>query len=403
MQGCDVPTYVPHATYSPTILQTPVQAGTTIQYSCDNGYVLQGRQTIQCHSSGMWLPSTPPVCIPIERHTVFCDDPGKPEHGRRCCQKVFYPSMKLNYYCDEGYYLRGSEERMCQTDSSWTGVQPICVPVGTSTPDIPDGDSQFWNNDTMTIVTATIGSILGVLIVTVILTSRHCQSRRNHAYHRVLRARLSRMPEADTAALLAVAENINVVLPSYEEATASNTSARPPPPFDDTSNPTTNPSRLAQRTVRDPMHGRPLPPVPSDDSITSSSRGSQNASQQTMSVNTEQQTEDAALLQSSQRADMGVGTEDSEMQEMMTTRTGDGSASDTVANASETQEMGTRPSTTEAPVSSSAQTGIEASDMQEMSTRPTETEASAFLSAQVEQGCDSGSLDVSNEDPSQED
>ena len=34
------------------------------------------------------------------------------------------------YSCDQGYHLNGSEIRVCQNTSEWTGDYPICVEDG---------------------------------------------------------------------------------------------------------------------------------------------------------------------------------------------------------------------------------------------------------------------------------
>lgn len=126
----------------------------------------------------------------------------------------------------------------------------------------------MFNTETLTIVMATTGSILGILVVTVILTSRQCRSRRHRmaqTYPPVLRAQLARLHrDPDALALLAVTDDIGVVLPSYDEAVAQIQTAhvppfRPPPSSGDGND--LSPSG-GEGDNRSSVQGRPLPPIP---------------------------------------------------------------------------------------------------------------------------------------------
>ena len=55
-----------------------------------------------------------------------CGDPGTPDNGHRCCQNAFKTGVKIDFYCEEGYQMEGDEERTCQEDGMWSGVQPVC-------------------------------------------------------------------------------------------------------------------------------------------------------------------------------------------------------------------------------------------------------------------------------------
>lgn len=55
----------------------------------------------------------------------FCGDPGTPAHGSRLGDEFKTKSL-LRFSCEMGYQLRGSAERMCLPNGSWSGVQPAC-------------------------------------------------------------------------------------------------------------------------------------------------------------------------------------------------------------------------------------------------------------------------------------
>lgn len=57
--------------------------------------------------------------------TGVCGDPGIPAHGIRLGDS-FAPGSVMRFSCDAGHVLRGSSERMCQANGSWSGSQPEC-------------------------------------------------------------------------------------------------------------------------------------------------------------------------------------------------------------------------------------------------------------------------------------
>jgi hypothetical protein len=61
----------------------------------------------------------------IGNHPGFCGDPGTPAHGSRLGDEFKTKSL-LRFSCEMGHQLRGSAERTCLPDGSWSGVQPVC-------------------------------------------------------------------------------------------------------------------------------------------------------------------------------------------------------------------------------------------------------------------------------------
>lgn len=54
-----------------------------------------------------------------------CGDPGIPAHGIRLGDSFALGSL-MRFSCEAGHTLRGSSERTCQPNGSWTGTQPEC-------------------------------------------------------------------------------------------------------------------------------------------------------------------------------------------------------------------------------------------------------------------------------------
>lgn len=55
----------------------------------------------------------------------ICGDPGIPAHGIRLGDS-FAPGSLMRFSCEPGHALRGSSERTCQANGSWSGTQPEC-------------------------------------------------------------------------------------------------------------------------------------------------------------------------------------------------------------------------------------------------------------------------------------
>ena len=94
--------------------------GSTVEYSCNDGYELVGRQQRRCGGSGRWAGSLP-VCSPTD-----CGDPGRPRNGDRVLSDTSLGSQVL-YICNPGFEITGSQRRVCETSSSWSNSLPVCT------------------------------------------------------------------------------------------------------------------------------------------------------------------------------------------------------------------------------------------------------------------------------------
>uniref|UniRef100_A0A8D0BPV5 CUB and Sushi multiple domains 1 n=1 Tax=Salvator merianae TaxID=96440 RepID=A0A8D0BPV5_SALMN len=103
--------------------------GSSVSYSCADGYQLSNSAILSCEGRGIWRGEVP-QCLP-----VFCGEPGVPAEGRLNGKSFTYRS-EVSFQCRPPLILIGSSRRICQADGSWSGIQPTCIdPAHNSCPD----------------------------------------------------------------------------------------------------------------------------------------------------------------------------------------------------------------------------------------------------------------------------
>ncbi|KAK5851526.1 hypothetical protein PBY51_023073 [Eleginops maclovinus] len=126
---CSDPGHVEHSTRS--LSDPKLLVGTTIQYSCNPGFILQGGATITCYGREPGTPvwtSKLPHCVSEE--SVSCENPGLPDNGYQILSKRLYlPGESLTFVCYQGYELIGEDEIKCilGSPSFWSGPLPFCM------------------------------------------------------------------------------------------------------------------------------------------------------------------------------------------------------------------------------------------------------------------------------------
>ena len=93
--------------------------GSTVRYSCRQGYRLEGQAQRTCQASGRWS-GTLAQCMPSE-----CGDLGPPQDGRVDFSSTAIGSI-ASYSCSEGYTLDGTATRICQPNGEWSSLAPDC-------------------------------------------------------------------------------------------------------------------------------------------------------------------------------------------------------------------------------------------------------------------------------------
>ncbi|KAG7277815.1 hypothetical protein CRUP_026116 [Coryphaenoides rupestris] len=125
---CSDPGHVEHSTRS--LSDPKLLVGTTIQYSCSAGFVLQGGATLTCYGREPGTPvwtSKLPHCVSEE--SVSCENPGLPDSGYQILSKRLYlPGESLTFVCYQGYELIGEVAIKCilGKPSFWSGPLPLC-------------------------------------------------------------------------------------------------------------------------------------------------------------------------------------------------------------------------------------------------------------------------------------
>ncbi|WAR08657.1 CSMD3-like protein [Mya arenaria] len=106
--------------YGSVIFPDIPSAGQIAVYSCDAGYALSGPALRTCLTSGIWS-GTEPEC------TFGCPMPDSPENGYVNVSDGMVAGNKVVYSCKAGYTLVGVSERICEDDSTWSGLMPSCA------------------------------------------------------------------------------------------------------------------------------------------------------------------------------------------------------------------------------------------------------------------------------------
>ena len=65
------------------------------------------------------------MSVLISAAAVDCGDPGAPTNSQRNLSSTTYNSV-VNYTCDVGYTLQGTNTRTCQSNGKWSESVPQC-------------------------------------------------------------------------------------------------------------------------------------------------------------------------------------------------------------------------------------------------------------------------------------
>ncbi|CAH1263276.1 CSMD3 [Branchiostoma lanceolatum] len=228
---CDPPETITHGDYADH--KQTYRDGETVQYSCSPNYRLEGDSMRECLSTGSWSGMLPRCVWDPTAQGQPCQAPGQPVNGyhENPDRVYFNPREIVHFFCHNGYRLEGSDTMTCQPNGTWGGELPTCVmdthSTHTDTP-IPSTFSETWS-----IVAASAGSVLGILIIAVVIVAWQCRPGRRrlltdcppgHPFYF--------MDDSDQVGLLTmdpVAQGVHIALPSYEEACQEQGSQEPPP------------------------------------------------------------------------------------------------------------------------------------------------------------------------------
>nr|KAF6414310.1 selectin E [Molossus molossus] len=102
-------------------------AGSSCEFSCEQGFVLKGPTRLQCGPTGQW-GSEEPTC-----EAVRCATLSRPQKGSVSCSHApagqFTVQSSCSFACEKGFELRGAAHLECTSQGRWTQEVPSCQAV----------------------------------------------------------------------------------------------------------------------------------------------------------------------------------------------------------------------------------------------------------------------------------
>ncbi|XP_073975480.1 CUB and Sushi multiple domains furrowed [Rhodnius prolixus] len=95
-----------------------------IEYHCEPGFILKGRQTLQCTTQGEW-DGEPPVCQYVDCGKV----PPIPYGSVSYTNSTTYLGSEVSFSCSKNYRLVGSPKRTCLETKQWSDSLPRCEEI----------------------------------------------------------------------------------------------------------------------------------------------------------------------------------------------------------------------------------------------------------------------------------
>ncbi|XP_060607314.1 sushi, von Willebrand factor type A, EGF and pentraxin domain-containing protein 1-like isoform X2 [Ruditapes philippinarum] len=98
--------------------------GSSCQYTCNIGYMLNGNDTVVCENEADPSWSAIPIC-----EKIMCSAPQLPEHATVQCSDQNYGYQTVcTMACDNGFALIGAFYIQCQANGSWSNIaNSLCV------------------------------------------------------------------------------------------------------------------------------------------------------------------------------------------------------------------------------------------------------------------------------------
>ncbi|KAL1022887.1 hypothetical protein UPYG_G00033760 [Umbra pygmaea] len=123
-QRCDVLTSPTHGSMNCSGPHGQYFYGSQCQFSCEEGFLLNGTSDTECTSMGTWS-RTSPLCL-----AQRCDVLTSPTHGSMNCSgphgQYFYGSQ-CQFSCEEGFLLNGTSDTECTSMGTWSRTSPLCL------------------------------------------------------------------------------------------------------------------------------------------------------------------------------------------------------------------------------------------------------------------------------------
>uniref|UniRef100_H2Z7B4 Sushi domain-containing protein n=1 Tax=Ciona savignyi TaxID=51511 RepID=H2Z7B4_CIOSA len=106
--------------------------GSVVRYRCNHGFEMEGANELTCSETGQWS-SEFPTC-----NEIRCGDPIVPRHASILSPQSTYEfGDQVEYQCDDGYNLQGSNTITCLSTGRYSDFPPVCTAVRCLQPNIP--------------------------------------------------------------------------------------------------------------------------------------------------------------------------------------------------------------------------------------------------------------------------
>ncbi|KAM3867012.1 sushi repeat-containing protein SRPX2 [Diretmus argenteus] len=93
--------------------------GSRCEMTCDRGYRLVGKASVQCLPSRRWSGTA--YCRQARCHVLPLIS-----HGRYKCTQGFVVDSRCDFTCNPGYLIEGEHSRTCLDGGTWSRTEPIC-------------------------------------------------------------------------------------------------------------------------------------------------------------------------------------------------------------------------------------------------------------------------------------
>ncbi|XP_037529737.1 CUB and sushi domain-containing protein 3 isoform X2 [Rhipicephalus sanguineus] len=107
--------------------------GSTVQYRCVTGHIVQGESLRTCQATGRWTAEVP-QCVYVECTFPLPIGNG---HWLLSTNSTHYGAT-VEYECDKNYHLDGAPRRLCLENGTWSGPEPLCLEVRCPEPKASD-------------------------------------------------------------------------------------------------------------------------------------------------------------------------------------------------------------------------------------------------------------------------
>ncbi|XP_074641314.1 sushi, von Willebrand factor type A, EGF and pentraxin domain-containing protein 1-like [Tubulanus polymorphus] len=105
------------------VVYAATEYGSKATYSCSQGASLHGDNVRTCLGNGQWSGEIP-TCTPVSTVAPICDDPGRPQDGKKLGDDYSLGSI-VTFECDVGHNLIGEKQITC-IKGKWNHPVPEC-------------------------------------------------------------------------------------------------------------------------------------------------------------------------------------------------------------------------------------------------------------------------------------